>query len=424
MAKRQQIGTSSSLLSASAALAESKSSTPVLEAVSESFGAAIKMVEEEQQRIQDKVNDYMGDLKTDIDFTTLDPAMEKQVRSYLLEGKNEYSSLANELAKMNDASDPRYQEIVDKMSNIQKGYSNLAAELASYNQNKITTAEQIRNGEFSKGTDQLGRVSSIYGLDGTKPTMSIKDGHLSFNVNGETVDYYKMKNLPGVATKVADSILGTQVELSKRGTAMTPQEKNRFARTIEDSLRNQDTLASILSDYPDELPFDDLREQFFDLRQQGKLDAEALKEIRTQVKERILKGYDEASALGVRNAKDKKASSSTSLSAGSPNDKRFKTIGEIENTYTEMTAVQNAIIGGKDAPRYVSIPNKPNLQLRFVQKKDSNGEPIQNDPGYWVWMGRTGSTGDWKPLMQSDGSVDLIPNARDWYLNTTGGNGE
>ena len=63
MAKKQQIGPSSSLLSASAALAESKSGTPVLEAVEEGFGKAIKMVEEEQQRIQDSVNEYMVILK-------------------------------------------------------------------------------------------------------------------------------------------------------------------------------------------------------------------------------------------------------------------------------------------------------------------------------------------------------------------------
>ena len=263
------------------------------------------MIEEEQQAVQDRVNSFMGDLKTDIDFTTLDPTMEKEVRRYLLEGKNEYSGLANELARLDDASDPRYQQIVDRMSEIQQGYSNLAAELGSYNQNKITTAEQIRNGEFSKGTDQLGRVSSVYGLDGTKPSMAIKDGHLNFNVNGETVEYYKMKSLPGVATDVAKSILDVQVDLSQRGTPMTPEEKKRYARTIEDSLRNQDTLASILSDYPDELIFTDLQEQFFDLRQKGKLDAEALKEIRTQVKDRILKGYEAANARGVETAEKK-----------------------------------------------------------------------------------------------------------------------
>ena len=370
MAKTRQIGPSSSLLTASAALAESKSSTPVLETVAQEFGKAIKMVEEEQQRVQDKVNDYMGDLKTDIDFTTLEPSMEKGVRSYLLEGKNEYSNLANELARLDDASDPRYQEIVDKMSNIQQGYSNLAAELASYNQNKITTAEQIRNGEFSKGTDQLGRVSSIYGLDGTKPSMSIKDGHLSFNVNGETVDYYKMKNLPGVATKVADSILGTQVELSKRGTAITPQEKNRFARTIEDSLRNQDTLASILSDYPDELPFNDLQEQFFDLRQKGKLDAEALKEIRTQVKDRILKGYDDASALGVRSAEQRARDKASSGRGGSG--------GKMSSSMQEKAAMWKAATSAYQNHLPFTIENVAGEKIRFA-------DPVQTPKGEWVY---------------------------------------
>lgn len=295
----------SSLLEASAALAESKSSTPVLNAVSEGFGKAIKMVEEEQQRIQDTVNDYMGDLKTDIDFTTLDPAMEKQVRNYLLDGKQEYSKMANELAKIKDASDPRYQELVDGMNEIQQGYSTLAGELTSYNQNKITTADQVRSGLFSKGTDQLGRITSVYGLDGTKPAISIDKGHLNFAIGGENIEYAKMKALPGIATEAAGTILDAQVEFSKRGTPITPQEKSRYARTIEDTLRDQNTLASILSDYPDELPLGDLQDKFFTLRKDGKLDAAALTDIRREVKDRILKGYEEASSIGVKAYEDK-----------------------------------------------------------------------------------------------------------------------
>ena len=368
MTKRQQIGPSSSLLTASAALAESKSSTPVLETVAQEFGKAIKMVEEEQQRIQDKVNDSMGDLKTDIDFTTLEPSMEKEVRSYLLEGKNEYSNLANELARLDDASDPRYQEIVDKMSNIQRGYSNLAAELASYNQNKITTAEQIRNGEFSKGTDQLGRVSSIYGLDGTKPSMSIKDGHLSFNLNGETVDYYKMKNIPGVATKVASSILDTQVELSQRGTPMTPEEKKRYARTIEDSLRNQDTLASILSDYPDELVFTDLREEFFDLRSQGKLDAEALKNIRTQVKDRVLNGYEDANARGVRSAEQRARDKAS----------RDRDVSPMSSSMQEKAAMWKAATTAYQNHLPFTIENVAGEKIIFA-------DPVKTPKGEWVY---------------------------------------
>ena len=369
MAKQRTMGPSSSLLSASAALAESKSSTPVLEAVEEGFGKAIKMIEEEQQRIQDKVNDYMGDLKTDIDFTTLDPTMEKEVRRYLLEGKNEYSGLASELARLDDASDPRYQQIVDRMSEIQQGYSNLAAELGSYNQNKITTAEQIRNGEFSKGTDQLGRVSSVYGLDGTKPSVSIKDGHLNFNVNGETVEYYKMKSLPGVATDVAKSILDVQVDLSQRGTPMTPEEKKRYARTIEDSLRNQDTLASILSDYPDELIFTDLQEQFFDLRQKGKLDAEALKEIRTQVKDRILKGYETANARGVEAAEEKaRAQAARNGAAGS----------KMSSSMQEKAAMWKAATTAYQNHLPFTIENVAGKKVRFA-------DPVQTPKGEWVY---------------------------------------
>ncbi len=358
----------SSLLQASAALAESKSSTPVLTAVGEGFGKAIKMVEEEQQRIQDTVNDHMGDLKTDIDFTTLDPAMEKQVRNYLLDGKQEYSKMANELAKIKDASDPRYQELVDGMNEIQQGYSTLAGELTSYNQNKITTADQVRSGLFSKGTDQLGRITSVYGLDGTKPTVRIDKGHLNFTIGGENIEYAKMKALPGVATKAAATILDAQVEFSKRGTPITPQEKSRYARIIEDTLRDQNTLASILSDYPDELPLADLQDKFFTLRKDGKLDAAALTDIRREVKDRILKGYEEASSIGVKAYEDKIRATGDGNDGNSGNKmsdiiKQMQIVQDYYNLGTGVGAIDltaddlKFVLGGATNP--VSVVYKP-----------------------------------------------------------------
>jgi len=439
MAKKQQIGPSASIVGASAELFESRSAMPLLESVTEEFGKAIKLVEEEQQRIQDSVNEHMANLKTDIDFTTLEPGMEKEVRRYLLEGKNEYAALANELARLSDASDPRYQEITDRMNEIQQGYSNLAAELGAYNQNKITTAESIRLEEYSKGTDQLGRVTGVYGLDGTKPNMTIKDGHMVFNVNGEEIEYYKMKGLPGVATEVAGFILDTQIAVGKSGVEMTSFERNRYSRVIDDKLRNQDVLGSILSDYPDELPLEDLREKFFDLRAKGELDAAALQEIRTEVKERILTSYDEANAAGVAAAKKAKAAQANPTKpTDKPNDVRFKSNQEIEDVYTQMNIIQNNMLDSdyaKSGPRAVSIPGKPNLQLLYVPykdqyktgKKDAKGNEIletietpSSTMGYWAWFGRSSATSAWKPLVASDGTVETITDARDWYFAATG----
>ena len=150
MAKQNASGT---LMQASANLAASQAPADLATAFGSGFGMVVTEVEKENQKIQDEVNQYMGDLKTDIDFTTLDPEMEKAMRGYLVTAKNEYADLANTIARLDDASSPEYQKAVDRMNDIQREFSTLSAESSAYVQNRVTNADLLKGGAFSKGAD-------------------------------------------------------------------------------------------------------------------------------------------------------------------------------------------------------------------------------------------------------------------------------
>jgi hypothetical protein len=297
MANQNASGT---LMQASANLAASQAPADLATAFSSGFGMVVTEVEKENQKIQDEVNQFMGNLKTDIDFTTLDPEMEKAMRGYLVTAKNEYADLANTIARLDDASSPEYQKAVDRMNDIQREFSTLSAESSAYVQNRVTNADLLKGGAFSKGADPklTGTVASVYGLAGDKAKPSVVNGKLVFNVGGEEVKYADLQNIPGQATELADAILSKQAELSTQGRLLSPQERDYMGSQMTAAFKDPNALASILTDYEKQFPYSTTKEKFFNLRSEGKLDTAALQEISNEVIESIMTGYDEASAYG------------------------------------------------------------------------------------------------------------------------------
>ena len=319
MAKQNASGT---LMQASANLAASQAPADLATAFGSGFGMVVTEVEKENQKIQDEVNQYMGDLKTDIDFTTLDPEMEKAMRGYLVTAKNEYADLANTIARLDDASSPEYQKAVDRMNDIQREFSTLSAESSAYVQNRVTNADLLKEGAFSKGADPklTGTVASVYGLAGDKAKPSVVNGKLVFNVGGEEVKYADLKNIPGQATELADAILSKQAELSTQGRLLSPQERDYMGSQMTAAFKDPNALASILTDYEKQFPYSTTKEKFFKLRSEGKLDTAALQEISNEVIESIMTGYDEASAYG-KQQNDAELARKASMASGKGSDK-------------------------------------------------------------------------------------------------------
>ena len=287
------------ILAASAKLAQSQIPTDVAGEFMKTFGAGVEAYEKERAAIQNEVATFMGSLKTDIDFTSLSPEMEKATRSFLTQGKNEFNELANKVARIKDPSSEEYQNAVDRMNEIQREFTTLAGELSSYNQEKINTAVNFDANAYSKGVANKDLMvhKSIYGLSeaGMAP-VSVQKGHLNFNVNGELVRYDKVQAL-AMPSEIPVKIVENAATFSGYNRALTEQEINAQSIYLDESLKDSTTLASVLFDYQTELPFPEIQKEFLEARENGTLE-EKLPDLIARTKNIILTGFQDAALEG------------------------------------------------------------------------------------------------------------------------------
>ena len=92
----------------------------------------------EKKAINNRVGNYINQLNSDIDLTELMPSQNKAVKDYLVKNRNEYASYASEIAKIEDPSDSRYLELVDKMNGIKRSFGNLASQVKNFKQDKVS----------------------------------------------------------------------------------------------------------------------------------------------------------------------------------------------------------------------------------------------------------------------------------------------
>jgi hypothetical protein len=302
------------ILAASAKLAQSQIPTDVAGEFMKTFSAGVEAYEKEKAGIQNEVATWMRSLKTDIDFTSLSPEMEKATREFLTQGKNEFNELANKVARIKDPSSEEYQNAVDRMNEIQREFTTLAGELSSYNQEKINTAANFDANAYSKGVANKDLIvhKNIYGLSeaGMAP-VSIQKGHLNFNVDGELVRYDKVQGL-AMPSEIPVKIVEKAATFSGYNRALTEQEVNAQSIYLDESLKDSATLASVLFDYQTELPFPEIQKEFLEARENGTLE-EKLPDLIARTKNIILTGFQDAALEG-------KAAYDARIAADKPSD--------------------------------------------------------------------------------------------------------
>ena len=376
------------ILAASAKLAQSQIPTDVAGEFMKTFSAGVEAYEKEREGIQNEVATYMRSLKTDIDFTSLSPEMEKATRSFLTQGKNEFNELANKVARIKDPSSEGYQNAVDRMNEIQREFSTLAGELSSYNQEKINTAANFDANAYSKGVANKDLIihKNIYGLSeaGMAP-VSIQNGHLNFNVNNELVRYDKVQAL-AMPSEIPVKIVENAATFSGYNRALTEQEVNAQSIYLDESLKDSTTLASVLFDYQTELPFPEIQKEFLEARENGTLE-EKLPDLIARTKNIILTGFQDAALEGkaaydARTAKDADSSNNDTPNALNSTLKRMKSIQDYYNLNKGVGALDltpddlKFVIGGATSP--ISIVFKPenkNSPWEVTRKTlDENGK--------------------------------------------------
>lgn len=343
------------ILAASAKLAQSQIPTDIAGEFMKTFSAGVEAYEKERVGIQNEVATYMRSLKTDIDFTSLSPEMEKATRSFLTQGKNEFNELANKVARIKDPSSEEYQNAVDRMNEIQREFSTLAGELSSYNQEKINTAANFDANAYSKGVANKDLIihKNIYGLSETGMSpVSIQNGHLNFNVDGELVRYDKVQGL-AMPSEVPVKIVENAAAFSGYNRALTEQEINAQSIYLDESLKDSTTLASVLFDYQTELPFPEIQKEFLEARENGTLE-EKLPDLIARTKNIILTGFQDAALQGKAAYDARTAKNNDSGNNGTPN--------ALNNTLERMKSIQDHYNLGKGKGTLDLTPD----DLKFV----------------------------------------------------------
>jgi hypothetical protein len=374
------------ILAASAKLAQSQIPTDVAGEFMKTFSAGVEAYEKERAGIQNEVATYMSSLKTDIDFTSLAPEMEKATRSFLTQGKNEFNELANKVARIKDPSSPAHQNALDRMNEIQREFTTLAGELSSYNQEKINTAANFEAHAYSKGVANKDLIvhKNIYGLSeaGMAP-VSIQKGHLNFNVDGELVRYDKVQAL-AMPSEIPVKIVENAATFSGYNRALTRQEINAQSIYLDESLKDSTTLASVLFDYQAELPFPEIQKEFLEARENGTLE-EKLPDLIARTKDIILTGFQDA-ALEGKAAYDARTDKDDNNDTPSPrgatetltNQSWIRDVNELAKakvaTETRAPNGDYVIIIPKGV-EFEGFPAKEPM-MRIVGGIDKNGKPI------------------------------------------------
>ncbi len=223
---------------------------------------------DENKAIQARVNNYMGKMKTDMDFTSFTPEETATMRSFLLSQRSIYAEAAKNAASFDDTTDPDYMLYVDQMQSVNNSFTNLASQLKSYKAAKLDYAQNQLNGLYSNGNDSgvNNNAATIFGFaDENKdkradkgvnsPFKVLAGGNLGFDIDGQEVSYNDMPMPSLKDNKLANDILSkneTIYNSGLRGGELNPEMLKAYRINLDDQLQNRDALRSIVFDYESE----------------------------------------------------------------------------------------------------------------------------------------------------------------------------
>ena len=206
---------------------------------------------ERKQATKSRVNGYIDSLKSDIDLDGLSPEQTSAMRGFLVSQRSIYANAANEIAKIDDASSPEYQQYVDIMNGVNRSFVNLSEEVKAYKEAKISYAETHKADLYSNAASgsEIQAAASLYGLDPEVPaSFSVGEGgHIMFEVNGETQSYKDYKEPMLKDYKTMNSLLETTNQIFNTGQKLDGYKAQLLGTKVEAMLANPNTIKSILA---------------------------------------------------------------------------------------------------------------------------------------------------------------------------------
>lgn len=305
---------------------------------------------DENQNITNKVNTFMSKMKSDVDFTGFSPAETASMRNFLVAERSRYAEAANAISKLEDASSPEYMQYVDIMQSVNNSFTNLAEQIVGYKKSKAEYAEDQYNGVLSDGNDPTTnyQAAHMYGFydankDGKSddrydaPLLIKEGGNIAFNINGSEIAFNDFSPLIVKDYKAIDSILKSNESVYKKGAPLSQTDISIYKNQLSSLLSNQDSLASIISDFNDQVPMDDIvwepASKDFDINA-----------VRTKVINRITQGYIDSANSG-KAEKEGRAQASKNATYNANNVKSIEFIDgeQLEVTRNKKGNITSAI---------------------------------------------------------------------------------
>ena len=332
----------------------------------------------ENKAIQNRVNSYMGKMKTDMDFTSFSPSETKTMRNFLLGQRTKYTDAAKKAAEFEDTTDPDYMMYVDEMQSVNNSFTNLASQLGSYKKGKLGYAQAMQEGLYSNGNpgSQSKEAAIIYGFydsdgdgrseDRYDAPFQIQDGgNIAFNVGGKEITYNGMEEPFLKDTKFLNGLSKTTETAYNSGASGKNNSKyaqEAYKQQLNDSLQNEDTLRSIIFDFEAEA---DLKSVGKDL-DSGAIDIQAARE---KVTAALTQARDEAFANGKKqyDIKQNKPVKLTPAQQSSLSASNTKLKGLKSGAYPIQSRTNKSVYLDKDGDRYYRTDQDGNRAAQPVE---------------------------------------------------------
>lgn len=201
--------------------------------------------------INNKVANYIESLNSEFDVTQLDPTQQSAVTNYLVQQKRIYADTAMRVSNL-EPDHPMYMEGVSQLNEIRNSFTNLAAELNTYKEDKLNYVKDFDNGMLSEGNNigTLGSASNIYTGEST---LGIgKGGALNFwNEDGGEFKSYRQTKKPFLKDfDGANKIMQINENVYNSGKVLQGARKNMIRQQVSQLITQggRNSLLSLASD--------------------------------------------------------------------------------------------------------------------------------------------------------------------------------
>lgn len=228
-------------------------------AFQESFGkgmqaakAAMAINKAKKDAINNEVAGYINSLNSNVDVSELSGSQQQAITNFLVDNRNEYADAASRIARIDDPSSREYVELRDKMNGIQMAFTNLATQVDSYKEDKISYLKDFESKRISDG-NELSTLSESAKMYTDKAELGVgQGGNLVFwNEKNNNYDSYNQMAKPFLKDfGSADQLLQLNEKVYNSGSALVGARKNMVRQKISNMIAQggRETLLSLASD--------------------------------------------------------------------------------------------------------------------------------------------------------------------------------